>query len=97
MSPLFILGDILQTTQGVVLAGSLNSPLPNNPSSVGFWNGGDRFVCWTVRETYFTVSISNKIDLFLLLGSIQLPSILKPGAIIYFDREAPAEGRSPRY
>ena len=89
MTPLFTLGDVLQTPQGFVLAGSLNSPLPNNPSSVGFYDRNNHFISWIVQKLDFTVSTSNKINLFLLLGEIEIPNALQPGTTIYSDHLDP--------
>ena len=83
MTPLFTLGDILRTPQGIVLAGSINSQLDFNPSSIGFYDQSNRFFSWTVENIQFTVSASDKINLFLLLGNIDFPSTFKPGVTIY--------------
>ena len=94
--PIFALADILHTPQGIALCGTNHSspqlltqiskidrPI-EEITSISFRDRHHRLVSLPVLKVQYTTSISGGVNLFLLLGQVELPSDLTLGTIIYY-------------
>ena len=95
-TPIFELADILHTPQGVALAGAYSSTAKSlgdvleeinhhvaGLTSIEYKDNSDRVVNLPVEKVQYTTSIEDRINIFLLLGHIEIPSSLIPGTPIY--------------
>ncbi len=93
---IFELADILNTPQGIVLAGayssihrSLGDVLQEvnqhleEIKSIEFKDSLGKIVTLPVEKVQYTTSIEDQVNIFLLLGHVEIPSNLVPGTPIY--------------
>ena len=95
-TPIFELADILHTPQGVALAGAYSSSDKSlgdvldeinchieGLTSIEYKNNFDQIVTLPVEKVQYTTSVGERVNIFLLLGHVEIPSNLIPGTPIY--------------
>lgn len=95
-TPIFELADILDTPQGIALAGAYSSVQTSvgnvlkevnqhleGIKSIEFKDSLGKIVTLPVEKVQYTISIEDRVNIFLLLGHVEIPNNLVPGTPIY--------------
>ncbi|MGL4879579.1 MAG: hypothetical protein ACRC8K_00760 [Waterburya sp.] len=98
MIPIFKLVDILHTPEGIALAGAYSSDSLHQSldsllceinqrldglSSISYLSNSSDYQHLPLQKVQYTTSIGDRVNLFLLLGHLELPPDLVPGTLIY--------------
>ena len=96
LTSVFKLADILYTPQGIALGGAFPSThqqlkdvlaevnqCVNGLDSVSYLNNSQQLISLPVKESQYTTSINDRVNLFFLLDLDHLPNDLVPGITIY--------------
>lgn len=110
MTPIFELADILHTPEGVAIGGAYSPSSPHQSlsdvlaeinqhleqlTSVNFYDRDHHSIALPVKLVKYTTSIADGVNLFFLLGHIDLPEDLTPGTIIYRDLSQSPDATTP--
>lgn len=98
MIEIMTVGDIIKTPKGIVIGGKLSSyngvqslqesleEMSKKPKNMSFILYKDRTGNYNkilIKDSQFTTSVRDTINLFFLLGNIDLPQEIKEGSTIY--------------
>ena len=98
MIEIMTIGDIIKTPKGIVIGGKLSSsdetqPLEKsledmsektkNMDSIAYKDEKGNYRKILVKDSQFTTSVRDTINLFFLLGNITLPEEIKEGTTVY--------------